>query len=40
MHPNRLVILDGRMPHSQHIQPDQFRDFYRINQILYFKGHD
>ncbi|MDA2911618.1 DUF6445 family protein [Nitrospiraceae bacterium AH_259_D15_M11_P09] len=40
MRPNRLVIFDGRMPHSQHIQPDQFRDFYRINQILYFKGHD
>ncbi len=40
MRPNRLVIFDGRMPHSQHIQPDKFRDYYRINQILYFKGHD
>lgn len=40
MRPNRLVIFDGRMPHSQHIQPEQFRDFYRINQIMYFKGHD
>lgn len=40
MRPNRLVIFDGRMPHSQHIMPEQFRDFYRINQIMYFKGHD
>ena len=40
MKPNRLVIFDGRMPHSQHLQPDQYRDYYRINQILYFKGHD
>ncbi len=39
MKPNRLVILDGRMPHSQHIQPGQFRDYYRINQIPYLKGH-
>ncbi|MEE9231330.1 MAG: DUF6445 family protein [Acidobacteriota bacterium] len=40
MRPNRLVIFDGRMPHSQHIQPDQFREYYRINQVMYFKGHD
>ncbi len=40
MKPNRLVIFDGRMPHSQHIQSDQYRDYYRINQIMYFKGHD
>ena len=38
MHPSRLVIFDGRMPHSHHIQPDQFRDFYRINQIFISKA--
>ncbi len=40
MKPNRLVIFDGRMPHSQHIGPDQYREYYRINQSVYFKGHD
>lgn len=40
MKPNRLVIFDGRMFHSQHIAPDRFRDFFRMNQILYFQGHD
>lgn len=40
MKPNRLVIFDGRMFHSQHILPGQFQDFFRINQILYFRGHD
>jgi uncharacterized protein DUF6445 len=40
MRPNRLVIFDGRMPHSQHIKPDQYIDFYRINQVMYFRGHD
>jgi hypothetical protein len=40
MKPNRLVIFDGRVFHSQHIAPDQFRDFFRMNQILYFQGHD
>ncbi len=40
MRSNRLVIFDGRMPHSQHIKPDQFKEHYRINQVLYFKGHD
>ena len=34
---NRLVIFDGRMPHSQHIAPDQFRDGYRLNQVVYLK---
>jgi len=34
------VIFDGRMPHSQHIKPDQFQDHYRIDQVLDFKGHD
>lgn len=40
MRPNRLVIFDGRMPHSQYIEPGQFRDYFRMNQILYFQGHD
>lgn len=40
MKPNRLVIFDGRMPHSQHIAPGQYQDLFRINQILYFQGHD
>ncbi len=40
MKPNRLVIFDGRMFHSQHIAQGQFRDYFRMNQILYFQGHD
>lgn len=40
MKPNRLVIFDGRMFHSQHILPEQYRDTFRINQIMYFQGHD
>jgi hypothetical protein len=40
MKPNRLVIFDGRMFHSQHIAPTQFLDFFRMNQILYLQGHD
>jgi hypothetical protein len=40
MKPNRLVIFDGRMFHSQHIATNQFRDYFRMNQILYFQGHD
>lgn len=40
MKPNRLVIFDGRMPHSQFIDHGQFQDYFRINQILYFQGHD
>jgi hypothetical protein len=40
MKPNRLVIFDGRMFHSQHIAQTQFRDFFRMNQILYLQGHD
>ena len=40
MKPNRLVIFDGRMFHSQHIAQNQFQDYFRINQILYFQGHD
>lgn len=40
MQPNRLAIFDGRMSHSQHIAPTQFRDYFRMNQILYLQGHD
>lgn len=40
MKPNRLVIFDGRVFHSQHIAPGRFRDYFRMNQILYFQGHD
>lgn len=40
MKPNRLVIFDGRMFHSQHIATGQFQDCFRMNQILYFQGHD
>lgn len=34
---NRLVIFDGRMPHSQHLAQGQFSQAYRLNQILYLK---
>ncbi|MEZ6188837.1 MAG: DUF6445 family protein [Planctomycetota bacterium] len=37
---NRLVIFDGRMPHSQHLSLEAYRDTVRLNQILYLKGHD
>ena len=40
MRHNRLVIFDGRMPHSQYLKEEQFQDYYRINQIMYFKGQD
>lgn len=40
MKPNRLAIFDGRVFHSQHIAQSQFRDYIRMNQILYFQGHD
>jgi len=36
---NRLVIFDGRMPHSQHMKDGQFRDKPRINQLLYFRSN-
>lgn len=35
MRPNRLIIFDGRMFHSQHIQADQYQEGFRVNQILY-----
>lgn len=34
---NRLVIFDGRMPHSQHIAGDQFCNTFRMNQIVYLE---
>jgi hypothetical protein len=37
---NRLILFDGRVPHSQHLRPDQFRDHARINQIIYLKGSE
>lgn len=40
MKPNRLVIFDGRIFHSQHIAPTRFRDYFRMNQVLYLQGHD
>lgn len=40
MQPNRMVLFDARMPHSQYLKPDHFRDYYRITQIMYFCGHD
>lgn len=35
MKPNRLIIFDGRMFHSQYIKPDQYLEAFRVNQILY-----
>ncbi len=35
MRPNRLIIFDGRCFHSQYIQPHQYTEAFRINQILY-----
>lgn len=40
MKPNRLVIFDGRVFHSQHIAEGHFREYFRMNQILYFQGSD
>ena len=37
---NRLVIFDGRMPHSQHLSLEAYRETPRLNQILYLKGND
>ncbi len=35
MKPNRLMIFDGRCFHSQYIQPHQYVEAFRVNQILY-----
>lgn len=37
---NRLVIIDGRMPHSQHIKKGQFDDHNRLTQALYLRPAD
>ena len=36
---NRLVIFDGRMPHSQYLK-DGFEDHRRLNQILYLRERE
>jgi hypothetical protein len=35
MRPNRLIVFDARMFHSQYIKEGQYRDAFRVNQILY-----
>jgi len=40
MKPNRLIIFDGRCFHSQYIQPDQYTDAFRVNQIFYLSQED
>ena len=35
---NRLVIIDGRMPHSQHLKAGQFGDHSRLTQALYLRS--
>jgi hypothetical protein len=37
---NRLVVFDGRMFHSQHLDMTRFRDATRLNQILYLKARE
>lgn len=37
---NRMVMFDGRMPHSMHLDLTKFRETPRVNQIVYLKGHD
>lgn len=37
---NRLVVFDGRMFHSQHLDMSKFRDVTRLNQILYLKPRE
>lgn len=31
---NRLIIYDGRIPHSMWVDPDRYRDVPRVNQLL------
>lgn len=35
MRPNRLIIFDGRMFHSQFIKPDHYTEAFRVNQVMY-----
>ena len=37
MRPNRLMIFDGRCFHSQYIQPGDYDQAFRVNQILYLR---
>jgi hypothetical protein len=37
MKPNRLMIFDGRCFHSQYIQPGDYDQAFRVNQILYLR---
>jgi len=37
---NRLVIFDGRIPHSQYIKDGTFEETIRLNQIAYAQGRD
>jgi hypothetical protein len=35
---NRLVIIDGRVPHSQYLKDADFKDYSRLTQALYLKS--
>jgi hypothetical protein len=35
MRPNRLVIFDARVFHSQHLEQGRYDEVFRVNQILY-----
>lgn len=37
MKPNRLIIFDGRCFHSQFIQPGDYDQAFRVNQIVYLR---
>jgi uncharacterized protein DUF6445 len=37
MQPNRLMMFDGRCFHSQYIQPGDYDQAFRVNQILYLR---
>ncbi len=37
MKPNRLMMFDGRCFHSQYIQPGDYDQAFRVNQILYLR---
>jgi hypothetical protein len=39
MRPNRLMMFDGRCFHSQYIQPGDYDQSFRVNQILYLSQH-
>ncbi|MGE0708080.1 MAG: DUF6445 family protein [Planctomycetota bacterium] len=35
---NRMVLFDGRIPHSQYLRPGDFEGRTRLNQMLYLRG--